>query len=254
MWKVYNPGRDGMDLKEQIGNPYRHPWELSRADMAVRLLAANSRHTRYADIGCGDLYFACRLRELTDQPIYAVDVNFTDNRHEDRIFVCTSIDQVPRRSIDCAILMDVIEHVSDDVALLRDVERILSPTGELLITVPAHGFLWSQHDVFLGHFRRYTRAQLLEAIRRAGFEAIETFHFFAIPYVARALSVALAKLGVGRSHAGAVGRWRFPPDHALTRAVRSALNGDFVLSRALGAGPLSGFGLSIAMRCRRTSV
>jgi len=241
-----------MDLKEQIGNPHRHPWELSRADMALRLLSSNGRHTRYADVGCGDLYFARRLRELTEEPIYAVDVNAPD-RHEDGILVCQTLHQVPDGSIDCAILMDVIEHVNDDVAMLREVGRILAPTGQLLITVPAHAFLWSAHDVFLRHFRRYNRSQLLNAVRQGGFEPIETFYFFAIPYLARAVTVGLSKLGFRKSDAGAVGRWPFPAQHALTRTIRLFLNSDFRLSRVLGAGPVSGFGLSIAVRCRRTS-
>jgi hypothetical protein len=133
------------------------------------------------------------------------------------------------------------------------VERILAPAGELLITVPAHSFLWSDHDVFLGHFRRYNRARLLDAVRRGGFEPVETFYFFAIPYLARAVSVGLSKIGFRKSDAGAVGRWPFSPHHALTKTLRLVLNGDFRLLRALGAGPLSGFGLSIAVRCRRPS-
>ena len=241
-----------MDLKEQIGNPNRHPWELSRADMALRLLSANDRHTRYADVGCGDLYFARRLRALTEEPIYAVDVNAPDRR-EDGILVCQNLHQVPAGSIDCAILMDVIEHVNDDIAMLREVGRILAPAGQLLITVPAHAFLWSEHDVFLGHFRRYNRSQLLDAVRQGGFEPIETFYFFAIPYLARAVTVGLSKLGFRKSDAGAVGQWPFPAQHALTRTIRLFLNSDFRLSRVLGAGPVSGFGLSIAVRCRRTS-
>ena len=118
-----------MDLKEQIQNPHRHPWELSRADMALTLLARNGRDTRYADIGSGDLYFARRLRELTTESVYAVDVNYVQQRNEDRIIVCTDLQQVPSESIDCAILMDVLEHVKDDVGLLRDVERILAPAA-----------------------------------------------------------------------------------------------------------------------------
>ena len=242
-----------MDLKEQVQNPHRHPWELSRADMALTLLNGKQNRTRYADIGSGDLYFARRLRELTSETVYAVDVNYDQRRNEDRIVVCTDLQQVPSRSIDCAILMDVLEHVKDDVGLLRDVDRILAPSAELLITVPAHGFLWSEHDVFLGHFRRYNHAMLRETVRQAGFSAIETFYFFAIPYVARAVTVGLSKFGFGQTQAGAVGRWRFSSRHPLTRALRLLLNADFRTSRALGTGPLSGCGLSIAMRCRRTS-
>lgn len=242
-----------MDLKEDIGNPHRHPWELSRADMVLRVLQSNARGTRYADIGCGDLYFSRRLLQLTDGPIYAVDVNFPEPRIDDRIVVCTQLQQVPSRAIDCAVLMDVLEHVPDDVQVLRDVGRTLAPKGQLLITVPAHAFLWSEQDVFLGHFRRYNQPQLLDVVRRGGFDVVETFHFFAIPYLARAVAVALSRLGLRQDRAGVVGRWPFSAQHALTRALRLLLNSDFRLSRALGTGPLSGFGLSIAVRCRHTS-
>ena len=242
-----------MDLKEQVQNPHRHPWELSRADMALSLLAVNGKRTRYADVGSGDLYFARRLRDLTTVHVYAVDVNYAEEAHEDGIIACTDLRQVPSHSIDCAVLMDVLEHVKDDVGLLRDVDRILAPSGELLITVPAHAFLWSQHDVFLGHFRRYTHDMLHEAVRKAGFEALEAFYFYAIPYLARAVTVGLSKLGIGETKGGTVGRWPFSSDHLLTKTLRAALNADFRTSRALGNGPLSGCGLSIAMRCRRTS-
>ena len=242
-----------MDLKEQVQNPHRHPWELSRADMALTLLDAKPNRTRYADVGSGDLYFARRLRELTSESVYAVDVNYDQQRNEDRIVVCTDLQQVPSSSVDCAILMDVLEHVKDDVGLLRDVDRILAPAAELLITVPAHAFLWSEHDVFLGHFRRYNHTMLRETAREAGFRTIETFYFFAIPYIARAVTVGLSKLGLGQTHAGVVGRWRFSSSHPLTTFLRVLLNADFRASRLLGTGPLSGCGLSIAMRCRRTS-
>ena len=242
-----------MDLKEQVQNPHRHPWELSRADMALALLATNSKRTRYADVGSGDLYFARRLRALTTAHVYAVDINYAEQANEDGLIVCTDLQQVPSHSIDCVILMDVLEHVRDDVGLLRDVDRILAPSAELLITVPAHAFLWSEHDVFLGHFRRYNHAMLRDAVRRAGFEAIEAFYFYAIPYVARAVTVGLSKLGIGEPEGGTVGRWPFSLDHLFTRTLRAMLNADFRASRVLGTGPLSGCGLSIAMRCRRTS-
>lgn len=242
-----------MDLKEQALNPHRHPWELSRADMALGLLSPNGNPKRYADIGSGDLYFARRLTELNADRVYAVDIHYAVQQNENRLIVCTDLHQVPSRSVDCAILMDVLEHVKDDVGLLRDVTRILTDAGELLITVPAHAFLWSEHDVFLGHFRRYTRAMLHDAVRRGGFHATETFYFYAIPWVASAMTVGLAKVGVARTHAGAVGRWPFSLNHPLTKTLRRVLNADFRASRALGTGPLAGCGLSIAMRCRRTS-
>src|SRR3974390_3538408 len=115
-----------MDLRERGTTENRHPWELSRADMVLRLLARHTRSTRYADIGSGDLYVAQRLVHTTDAPVYAVDVNYPEAGTEGRVVVCTDLNQVPSGSIDCALLMDVLEHVDDDVDLLRAVGRILA--------------------------------------------------------------------------------------------------------------------------------
>ena len=240
-----------MDLRERSANPNRHPWELSRADMVLVLLARNARSTRYADVGSGDLHFARRLCELTDAPVYAVDVNYGNRGVEGQLVICTDLDQVPSGSVDCVVLMDVLEHVDDDVGLLRAVGRVLAPAGQLLITVPAHAFLWSDHDVFLGHRRRYNRRHLRGVLQRGGLNVGECFHFFFIPYLARALSVGLSGLGVRKGPSSTVGLWPYPSSHPITSTLRAMLNGDFRLSRLLG--PWSGCGLSICAICRRTS-
>ena len=221
--------------------------------MVLGLLERNPRNTRYADIGSGDLYFAQRLSELTDGPVYAVDVNYGTPGNDGPIRICTVLEQVPAGSVDCAVLMDVLEHVGDDVGLLEATRRTLTRSGQVLVTVPAHAFLWSEHDVFLGHHRRYDRKGLRDVLNRGGFDAIETFYFYAVPFVARAIMVALARAGIGGPKGGAVAAWRYPLEHPLTRAVRATLNGDFKLSRLLGESAFSGCGLSICAICRRTS-
>lgn len=244
-----------MDLREQRANPNRHPWELSRADMVLRLLAQREKRagqTRYADVGAGDLYVARRLTALTQAPVFAVDVHYPEPAVENTVVVCTDLDQVPPRSIDCALLMDVLEHVDDDVGLVRDVHRILTSDGEVLITVPAHQALWSAHDDFLGHRRRYNRRRLRDVLRRGGLDIIECFHFYALLGVARAAGVALARLGPGRPAHG-VGRWPLPSTHVATRILRATLNADFRVSRRLGATPLAACGLSICAICRHAS-
>lgn len=64
--------------------------------------------------------------------------------------------------------MDVLEHVEDDVALLKTCVDESNPESYFLITVPAFKSLWSPHDVFLGHFRRYRLEQMEEVARKAG--------------------------------------------------------------------------------------
>lgn len=74
---------------------------------------------------------------------------------------------------DCfglVVALDVLEHLDDPMAAAREFRRALRPGGRLLVTVPAYQWLWSSHDVALGHRRRYTRNPLQELLRGAGFE------------------------------------------------------------------------------------
>lgn len=242
-----------MDLRERSVNPNRHPWELSRADMILKLLQHAGREARFADVGSGDLYFANRLTEQTNAPVYAVDVNYGAPTVEGKIHICTDLAQVPPASIDCAVLMDVLEHVPDDSEFLDATSRILSRDGRVLITVPAHEFLWSEHDAFLGHYRRYDRGRLHATVVRSGLEVFESFYFYVLPFVVRTMSVGLARVGFGGPRAAAVAAWPFPAEHAFTMVTRAALNADFRVSRFVGRSRWFQCGLSVCAICRRRS-
>jgi len=65
-------------------------------------------------------------------------------------------------------VLDVVEHIEDDVAALKGMASLLRPGGKILIAVPAHQWLWSAHDVVNHHHRRYSKASLVKAIAAAG--------------------------------------------------------------------------------------
>ena len=67
---------------------------------------------------------------------------------------------LPDASLDYVTALDVLEHVPDDAAVVRGFHRLLKPDGLAVVTVPASMALWSDWDVALHHFRRYTRSQL----------------------------------------------------------------------------------------------
>ena len=67
---------------------------------------------------------------------------------------------VPDTSIDCVTALDVLEHLADDAAAIREIHRVLRPDGIAVFTVPADMKLWSDWDVSLLHFRRYDRREL----------------------------------------------------------------------------------------------
>ena len=62
---------------------------------------------------------------------------------------------------DLVCAFDVIEHVEDDIAAIKEIERVCKVEGFICITVPAFNMLWSNHDVVNGHYRRYTHRSLL---------------------------------------------------------------------------------------------
>jgi SAM-dependent methyltransferase len=79
---------------------------------------------------------------------------------------------VASRVIDAALALDVLEH-TDDLASVREIERVLKPGGFVVVMVPALPWLWSARDVEAGHRRRYTRRALSALLDRAGLEVVE---------------------------------------------------------------------------------
>jgi SAM-dependent methyltransferase len=125
-------------------------------------------------------------------------------------------------SFDLVVSLDVIEHLDDDREALREFRRVTAPGGRLLVTVPAYQWLWSSHDVFSHHRRRYTRSTLLLAATGAGWKPVRTTHFNSVLLPA---AVAFRSLDRLRRSSG-------PPVSDLQRTP-ALLNG--VLQRPLHA-------------------
>lgn len=82
---------------------------------------------------------------------------------------------------DAVVCADVLYHLDDDEAALREIFRVLKPNGVAVINVPAHRWLWSYHDVTVHGRRRYVRAELREKLQRAGFGDLRLTHWNALP-------------------------------------------------------------------------
>ena len=78
-------------------------------------------------------------------------------------------------SFELVTALDVIEHLDDDVAGLREMRRVLRRDGRLLVFVPAFMFLWGVHDDISNHRRRYTLKELRSVVSEAGMYHSERF-------------------------------------------------------------------------------
>ncbi len=88
-------------------------------------------------------------------------------------FEIAALEDIAQDSIDYAYSLNVIEHIDDDVGILRKIARTLKPHGRILIYVPALNALWSSMDDLVGHVRRYDRPTLITALRSAGLKPLE---------------------------------------------------------------------------------
>jgi SAM-dependent methyltransferase len=80
-------------------------------------------------------------------------------------------------SFDFVLATDIIEHVNDDVQALREIARVLAPSGRALITVPAFPSLWGLQDAVAMHQRRYRMNELLERMNASGLPATHEYYF-----------------------------------------------------------------------------
>jgi hypothetical protein len=79
---------------------------------------------------------------------------------------------------DLVLMMDVLEHVDDDVGLVQHYATKVPSGAHFLVTVPAFRFLWSGHDVFLEHKRRYTLPEIEQTMRKANLEVVKGAYYF----------------------------------------------------------------------------
>jgi SAM-dependent methyltransferase len=221
----------------------RHWWFAGRREVVARVLERRlARGVSVLDVGCGTGFILERLLRSFDAWGVEPDASVRARAGADaasRILPGSSDDlaALGGRRFDAVLLLDVIEHVDDDAATLRNAAAALAPGGELLVTVPAHPWLWSHHDELNQHRRRYTRVMLRRALAAAGLEPFHVSHFNT-----RLFPLALVhRLGRRRDTSAAL---RVPPG-PFNRAFRAAFGGE-------SAGVMRGypFGLSLMALAR----
>lgn len=149
---------------------------------AVLPFIPRKENVRVLDIGAGTGVFGRLLRKARpdiayyfSEPIPAMSAVLEKEFGLDRNAV--SMDW---GDMDAALLLDVLEHQQDDGRFLRETADRLRPGARLLVTVPAHPWLWSSWDRGLGHFRRYSRPMLRRLTADCGLVDLRTRNICAL--------------------------------------------------------------------------
>jgi len=143
------------------------------------------------DIGCGT---GAIMKQLSAKyRVVGIDmsplaVEYSRKRGLTDVFLMP-VQEFPRDRYDVktVILLDVIEHIDDDIDVLRHAREIMAADGRVIITVPAYQWLWSSHDLANHHKRRYTASTLRSALDKAGLEPVMMTYYNTILFPLAAL-------------------------------------------------------------------
>lgn len=161
----------------------RHWWFGARRDIVLAIVARfTPPGARLLDVGCGTGYFLERARERyqvsgADPSPIAIRMCAERGLTEISASDAADLSQVAGKPFDVVTLLDVIEHLDDDVAALNAAASALTEDGKVVVTVPAFQFLWTRHDDINHHRRRYTRVRLRSALEAAGFKVEQVSYF-----------------------------------------------------------------------------
>ncbi|MGN6171215.1 MAG: class I SAM-dependent methyltransferase [Solirubrobacteraceae bacterium] len=164
----------------------RHWWYQGRRRVLERAIARLGlpKEARILDVGCGsgrNMVDLARYGAVTGVELSPTSVKVARERCAGEV-IEASVMEMPfdDRSFDLVVSLDVMEHLSDDMAAFAELRRIVAIGGALLVTVPAYQWLWSGHDEINRHQRRYSRRALVAAAESAGWRCERTTHFNAL--------------------------------------------------------------------------
>jgi SAM-dependent methyltransferase len=146
----------------------RHWWYRARREVLAELIRREVRPPKDAkilELGCGTGHNLAMLSGFGHVDGLELDEEaraLSEKRLGRKVMSAPlpELAGVPNRRYDLVGAFDVIEHIADDAAALASIAAKLKPTGKFVMTVPAHQWMWSSHDVVNHHKRRYSKSGL----------------------------------------------------------------------------------------------
>ena len=250
-----------MDLCEVTENFKRHPWELARVKYLTKILGMiedPESITKVLDVGCGDGFIANNvLEKFSAERIDGIDINLQDSEITKlssfyaKIDFHNTFETLKARKYNLVLLLDVLEHTEDDISFLIEiVEKHLDSGGYCLITAPAFNCMFSSHDRFLRHYRRYNLKELTDLIRNSNLTSICCGYLFLSLIPVRLISLwyeRFAKIELMANKG--VGVWKY--GKIVTRLITSFLTLGNVVSITFNKFGITIPGLTVWTLCKK---
>ncbi|MEO5331898.1 MAG: class I SAM-dependent methyltransferase [Magnetococcus sp. YQC-5] len=183
-----------------------HWWFCGRREIIFSLLKkayGNLQHATLLEIGCGTggnlRFFAPFCARVTGTDTSPLAIELARKKTKAELILGDFRDLLAHRSheFDVILLLDVLEHIEDDASFLNDLVRLMAPGARLVVTVPTHAFLWSDHDVALGHQRRYAPKALSDLFANTSLHVYFTSPFNTLLFPPIALMRTMQRLFPG---------------------------------------------------------
>jgi SAM-dependent methyltransferase len=166
----------------------RHFWFVSRSRLIVWALHRYFPQARtLLEVGCGTGGVASAIRaafprlEMTATEVLVRGLAFATRKLPGVSLLQMDAHRIPfDAEFDVIAAFDVIEHIDDDRGVLRAMYEGIAPGGGVVLTVPQHQALWSPIDDFGCHRRRYSRRELQDKLRDAGFTVVRMTSFLSL--------------------------------------------------------------------------
>lgn len=149
----------------------------------------------FLEVGCGTGYVLSGVSKefpgatLIGSEIFTAGLGLAVTRLPNVKFIQMDARNIPYcEEFDVIGAFDVLEHIEEDITVLREVHSALNTNGFLVLTVPQHRWLWSPVDEYACHVRRYSASELHQKLESAGFEVVRSTSFVSLLLPAMLLS------------------------------------------------------------------
>jgi SAM-dependent methyltransferase len=196
------------DLRDALARAEdRHWWFEGRRRILRSVLTRIGARGPLVEVGCGNganLEMLAEFGALTGIEPFPEDRERAASRGIGQVISGSLPDLLPAsQRFQTVLALDVLEHVEEEIRSAESLAGLVAPGGHLVVTVPAYQWMWSDHDVRNGHFRRYNRSSLRRLLQKTELrvDRVSYFNSLLLPPIAavRVLGRLAGLSGAGTS-------------------------------------------------------